>query len=137
MVYHIEWLISGQVLLVTFEADLTDENLREMTDDLHARMTLGNAGIHVIVDIAAEYQFPTEINRLIPVAKRYYALPNLANTILVTDSLKLWMIGKVLSQICNRKQQVATTRTVQAALSYLVKKDNDLALSQATRVLAG
>ncbi len=136
MVYHMKWLIDDEVLQVTFNDNFTVKHLQRMIDDLHTCMTAVNQPVHVIVDIAATYQFPTEINQLIPVAKRYYALSNLSHTVLVTDNLRLWMIGKMLSQICNRKQGVVTTRSVSAALDYLANQDDTLNVTPAATARA-
>ena len=135
MVYKMEWLIAEDVLLVAFQADITLNDLQQMVDDLHHHMETAPDDVHVIIELSKQHAYPAQINDLLPVAKRYYALPNLHSTILVTDDTKLWMIGKMLSKIFSSKQSVAMN--IQTALKHLNKTTNTTISPATIEALAG
>jgi hypothetical protein len=128
MVYNIEWLVPDDILRVTYHANFTLESVNHMVADLQAWTTSADKPVHLVVDIAAGYQFPTSINGLVPLAQRYYNLPNLGHTVLVTTSLRLWFLSKLISQTCKQSSHIATTRDIASALDYLANQSNSLNL---------
>lgn len=94
MPYQISWMVPGQTMLVTLSGQVTEEELRIMTDESYQMVIRASGKVHAIVDQSKVEKMPTTLKTFTRSMTRTRH-PNQGITVLVLPGMN--PVGKFIS----------------------------------------